>query len=103
MTWIIFLKKLNSPLLNENNEVLKRILLVYLNERGDLHRNFLTVLFNCIDILELSEIDFKSVLKPEEVSQISTEWSDFLSKESLFKLLIQALYLFSTRFPTYLR
>jgi len=31
------------------------------------------------------------------------EWSDFLSKESFFKLIIQSLFAFATKFPYYLR
>lgn len=49
MTWISFVNKVNSPIQNENYDLVKRALLIYLDEHKILHRNFLTVLFNCIE------------------------------------------------------
>ncbi|KRX05258.1 hypothetical protein PPERSA_00559 [Pseudocohnilembus persalinus] len=103
LTWISFINKINSPLIDENNDKLKKVLTVYLDENKELYTNFLTILFNSIDQLDYNEQQLKEIIKPEEISRLSVEWSDFLNQQSLFILLIQSLYIFCTKFPSYLR
>lgn len=45
LTWISFVNKLNAPETNEQHELLKKALKLYLDEHKELHKNFLTILF----------------------------------------------------------
>ncbi|KAL4503256.1 hypothetical protein ABPG72_000862 [Tetrahymena utriculariae] len=103
LTWISFVNKLNSPETNENHELVKKALKIYLDENKFIYKNFLTVLFQWIEFLEIPESQYKDTLSIEEVQNVNPEWSDFLSRESLFQLLVQSLYIFSSKFPFFLR
>lgn len=45
LTWISFVNKLNTPETNEQHELVKKALKLYLDEHKHIHKNFLTVLF----------------------------------------------------------
>lgn len=96
------MNKLSAPAATENeeNELINKALLLYLDQNKSIHTNFLSVLFEWITFLDISENQQRDILNSEEVRAINPEWygssavveltlafcfrSDFLSKESLF-------------------
>lgn len=103
LTWLNLIYKLNSPLQHKQYDLLKQSIVSYIDQNKFLYCDFLNVIFNWLDAIDIVEADYKKYLQASEISKIETEWSDFLSKESLFKLLVQSLYMFATKFPSYLR
>jgi hypothetical protein len=89
MNWICLISKLNNPLtISLNFDVLKRTLKKYIEEHKFLADDFLNLTFHWISVLDFNDQEALKILKPEEVVKIDCQWNDFLSPESLFKLII---------------
>eukprot|EP01016_Furgasonia_blochmanni_P048441 TRINITY_DN720_c0_g1_i6.p1 TRINITY_DN720_c0_g1~~TRINITY_DN720_c0_g1_i6.p1 ORF type:complete len:457 (+),score=158.07 TRINITY_DN720_c0_g1_i6:81-1451(+) len=104
LTWISLILKLKSNRKEDQAyEKVKTALVEYMDQRKEIHTRFLDNIFFIVKRLSLTENEKKGIVKPNEVASMDPDWSDFLSQESLFKVIIQAMFLFASKFPSYLR
>lgn len=85
------------------NEHLKAAIRFYLESNEKIYFEFLNNLFITIKTLNMRDYEEKESLKDYDLTKIELEWSDFLTPESLFRLVLQAFYLFASNFPLFLR
>lgn len=91
---------------NINNDSMKRLLKDFLEKKQEIYYEFLNNCFKGLKSLDPELLGLKTEAKGGlalELMKLEVEWSEFLSRESLLKLIIQALYLFSVNFPSFLR
>jgi hypothetical protein len=51
----------------------------------------------------MRDYEEKECLKGYDLTKIELEWTDFLTYDSLFRLVLQSFYLFASNFPLCLR
>eukprot|EP01017_Pseudomicrothorax_dubius_P033897 TRINITY_DN4590_c0_g1_i5.p1 TRINITY_DN4590_c0_g1~~TRINITY_DN4590_c0_g1_i5.p1 ORF type:complete len:582 (+),score=147.75 TRINITY_DN4590_c0_g1_i5:64-1809(+) len=104
ITMAALLCKLKTPITsNADFEVCRQGLDLYITSTREVSYGFLQTCFRWVKAMRLSESEMRETVKNEDVTEVSPEALESLSKESFFKLLVQTVYLFATRFPVLLR
>eukprot|EP01015_Nassula_variabilis_P016042 TRINITY_DN2422_c0_g1_i15.p1 TRINITY_DN2422_c0_g1~~TRINITY_DN2422_c0_g1_i15.p1 ORF type:complete len:588 (+),score=106.01 TRINITY_DN2422_c0_g1_i15:44-1765(+) len=104
LTWMGFSLKLKAPNRGDDTyKIVRQTLVAKLDENKDNYFRFLHNLFFIIKKLHLNDNDMKKILSPNEVRDIQPQWTEYLTKDVLFRLAVQALFLFTCNFPSYTR
>ena len=109
LAWVSMILKLSNNLASAvDNENMKRLLKDYLEKHPEMYQDFLNNCFKALKSLDSSllgvgNLGGKNSNMALEVMNLDLEWSEFLSRDSLLKLIIQSLYIFSLNFPSFVR
>ena len=109
LVWVTMILKITTTITPAADlENMKKLLKDYFELKPHLYHQFLNNCFKGLKILDpgltgLENVGSKGNLISSELMKIEVEWSEFLSRDSLLRLIIQSLYLFSLTFPSFLR
>mmetsp|Transcript_8101 Transcript_8101/g.7274 ORF Transcript_8101/g.7274 Transcript_8101/m.7274 type:complete len:384 (-) Transcript_8101:93-1244(-) len=108
LNWIGLFIKLKYQLNNSSSDtenLYKRAFMTFFNENSGAYADLIEIVYTWLRSINLGLTEQKNIVstKNNEVSNISPEWEDFSSIDTLFKLIVQLNYLFIGKFPKFFR